>query len=242
MHDLHLSVEEILAAAEKRHPRRARIGPRRAHRGRARGGESTCGDGFRPTRSSNRPTTLGAGSPRRRPARRTGASGADRLDERQGVARSRGTGRRDTRRACALARPGEFSSAVDGSAGSRAALTAARALFPDARLLLAGVRDRTDGLDGAALSPPSLETPESIRRRSNSTPSKAMQRLRCSRSPRAPKSTFSAPGDAAAGRSSTCCWVASPRSSSSSPLARCCSLIEPGTALALGVQPCATLE
>ena len=41
---------------------------------------------------------------------------------------------------------------TDGSAGSRAALTAARALFPDARLLLAGFLDRGGGLDGQALA------------------------------------------------------------------------------------------
>ena len=40
---------------------------------------------------------------------------------------------------------------TDGSAGSLAALAAARALCPDARLLLATFRDRTGGLDGEAL-------------------------------------------------------------------------------------------
>ena len=41
---------------------------------------------------------------------------------------------------------------ADGSSGCRAALTAARALFPDARLLLAGFRDRNGGLDSQALA------------------------------------------------------------------------------------------
>ena len=41
---------------------------------------------------------------------------------------------------------------VDGSAGSRSALTAARSLFPAAQLLLASVRDRAGGLNGAELA------------------------------------------------------------------------------------------
>lgn len=41
---------------------------------------------------------------------------------------------------------------VDGSAGSRSALAAARALFPAALLLLVSVRDRAGGLDGAELA------------------------------------------------------------------------------------------
>jgi nucleotide-binding universal stress UspA family protein len=42
--------------------------------------------------------------------------------------------------------------AADGSPGCRAALAAARGLFPDARLLLASIRDRTGGLADAALA------------------------------------------------------------------------------------------
>lgn len=41
---------------------------------------------------------------------------------------------------------------TDGSSGSLAALTAARALCPDARLLLATFRDRSGGLDGPELA------------------------------------------------------------------------------------------
>jgi nucleotide-binding universal stress UspA family protein len=41
---------------------------------------------------------------------------------------------------------------VDGSAGSRSALAAARSLFPAASLLLASVRDRAGGLDGVELA------------------------------------------------------------------------------------------
>lgn len=48
--------------------------------------------------------------------------------------------------------PGRVLVGLDGSAGSRAALAAARELFPDARFLVASVRDRGDGLSESELA------------------------------------------------------------------------------------------
>ena len=48
--------------------------------------------------------------------------------------------------------PGKILVGADGSSGSRAALAAARSLCPDARILLASIRDRASGLESSSLA------------------------------------------------------------------------------------------
>ncbi len=57
-----------------------------------------------------------------------------------------------TRGAVRTSPPTKILVSIDGSPGSRAALAAARSLFPGAGLLLASVRDHAGGLDGAELA------------------------------------------------------------------------------------------